>query len=153
MSSMDIGLAAGDYLTPEFSHATVADAMRHGVISCPPGMPLRAVARMMAHHHVHSVVVTGRQADRSGHIGERPWGIVSDFDIVRAADSIDDLTAGEIAPADVPTVQPDTPLQEAARLMGERGIGHLVVVTALTGNPTGVISTLDIAGNLAWARA
>ena len=153
MSTSEIGLATGDYLTPEFSHARVSDAMRHGVIGCPPDMPLRAVARMMASNHVHSIVVTGRQADASGHLDERAWGVISDIDIVRSAEAIDDLTAGEIATTEVPTVRPDAPLADAARFMSERGIAHLVVVTALTGHPIGVISTLDIAGNLAWARA
>ena len=152
MSVNEIGLAAGDYLTPDFSRATVADAMRHGVITCPPDLPLRAVARMMATHHVHSVVIVGREIDRAGHVGERPWGIVTDLDLVRAANAADDLTAGEIAATEVATVHPDAPLADAARTMGERGLAHLVVVSALTGQPVGVVSTLDVAGNLAWAR-
>jgi CBS domain-containing protein len=152
MNGSEIGLAAGDYLTPDFTRASVMDAMRHGVITCPPDMPLRAVARMMATHHVHSVVITGREPDRSGHLAERPWGVVSDLDLVRSADRVDDLMAGEIAPVDVPTVRADTPLAEAARAMAEQGVTHLVVVTAMTGQPIGVISSLDIAGNLAWAR-
>jgi CBS domain-containing protein len=152
MSASEIGFTAGDYLTPEFTRATVADAMRHGVIACPPEMPLRGVARMMATHHVHSVVVTGREVDRAGHARDRPWGIVTDLDVARSAGTIDDLTAAEIAAADIPAVHPDTPLVDAARAMTERGVAHLVVVTPVTGQPVGVISTLDIAGNLAWAR-
>ena len=152
MSASEIDLAAGDQLTPSFERAKVSDAMRHGVIACPPSMPLRAVARMMATNHVHSVVITGPQIDRSGHSGEHAWGVVTDMDLARSADSADDLMAGEVATIDVPTVHPDTPLSEAARKMAELGAGHLVVVTPLTGRPVGVISTLDVAGNLAWAR-
>ena len=152
MSTSQIGLAAGDYLTPQFDRATVADAMRHGVIGCPPDTPLRAVARMMATHHVHCVVITGHELDSGGHVVERPWGLVTDLDVARAADAVDDLTAGEIAKADAPTVRPETPLPEAARTMAEQGLAHLVAVDALSGQPVGVISTLDVAGNLAWAR-
>jgi CBS domain-containing protein len=152
MTGAEVGLASGDFLTPEFSRATVADAMRHGVIACPPDLPLRTVARMMATHHVHCIVVTGHEVDRSGHIGERAWGIVTDLDVTRAAGSIDVMTAGEAAASDVPTAKADTPLPEAARTMGEAGVSHLVIVTPLTGQPIGVLSTLDVAGNLAWAR-
>jgi CBS domain-containing protein len=148
MSGSQIGLAGGDYLTPEFTHATVADAMRHGVIACPPGMPLRAVARMMATNHVHSVVVIDRPGDTRG----RAWGIVTDLDVTGSAAAIDDLMAGEVAVAAVPTVHPDAPLADAARVMTEQGVAHLVVVMPSTDQPIGVISTLDIAGNLAWAR-
>lgn len=152
MSGSEIGLSGGDYLTTEFGRANVADAMRHGVIACPPEMPLRAVAQIMATHHVHSVVVTGREVDRNGEVGERAWGIVTDIDLVRSAGAIADLTAGEVATLDVPTIHSDAPLPDAARAMVERGVTHLVVVTPLTRRPAGVISTLDIAGNLAWAR-
>ena len=53
----------GGYLTPCFEHATVADAMRTGVMSCPHDVPATTVARMMATHHIHSVVVEGAHND------------------------------------------------------------------------------------------
>ena len=148
----EIALAAGDQLTPSFERATVADAMRHGVIDCAPSVPLRAVARIMATNHVHCVVVTGREVDRTGHIGDRAWGIVTDFDVVRAAARADDLVAAEAASIDLPTVGPDEPLANAARLLAEHAAGHLVVVDPQSGARMGVVSTLDVAGNLAWAR-
>ena len=152
MATSDISLADGDYLTPEFSRATVADAMRHGVIGCPRDMPLRGVARMMASHHVHSVVVTGRELDAAGQPRKRAWGVVTDLNVTGSAAAIDALTAGDVAVAAVPVVQPDTPLADAARVMTEEGVAHLVVVSSESGEPVGVISTLDIAGNLGWAR-
>lgn len=143
---------ARDPRTPAFEHATVADAMRHGVISCPPDMPLRAVARMMAGHHVHSVVVTGRELDDAGRIRKRAWGIVTDLDLAGAGAAIDDVTAGEVAVAAVPVVTPGASLSDAARVMAEERVAHLVVVSPDSGEPIGVISTLDVAGNLGWAR-
>ena len=61
----------GSYLTPSFEHARVADAMRTGVITCPPDTSMESVARIMATNHVHAVVTTGLA-------GGAPWGIVSD---------------------------------------------------------------------------
>lgn len=39
----------------------------------------------------------------------------------------------------------DEPLQNAAQLMSEHGVSHLVVVEGAGGYPLGVLSTLDIA--------
>jgi CBS domain-containing protein len=49
----------GDFLTPSYEHASVADAMTPGVITCPPDTSMEAVARIMATNRVHAVVITG----------------------------------------------------------------------------------------------
>ena len=141
----------GSYLMPAFERATVADLMRPGVMSCAPDAPLLTVAQTMATHHVHSVVVAGIATDASG--GDHlVWGLVSDMDVVRAAESgIEGHTAADDARTEVVTVDPKTSLVEAARLMDEHGTAHLIVTSA--GQPAGVISSLDIAGALAWGRA
>lgn len=141
----------GSYLTPSIETATVADAMRVGVMSCEPDAPATAVARMMGTHHIHAVVVEGIHRDPIR--GEElRWGVVSDTDLLRAArDGIEGLTAAEIAATEPITVEPSLPLAEAMRLMDEHGTTHLVV--ADQGRPIGILSTLDVAGVLAWGRA
>jgi CBS domain-containing protein len=151
-NASDLSLEAGDQLTPAYEHAHVVDAMRPGIFTCPARTPLTVIARTMATHHVHSVVVTGRELDDAGEVRERAWGIVTDEDLIRAADEAEDMTAAYVASTDVRTVTPGTPLREAAHVMTEERISHLVVVDADTGQPVGVLSSLDIAGNLAWAR-
>jgi CBS domain-containing protein len=133
----------GSYLTPCFQHATVADAMRIGVLSCPPDVPATTVARMMATHHIHSVVIDD---------GERlTWGVVSDMDLLSGARAgIDELTAGDIAVSEPVTVEPSLPLDDAVRLMAEHDTAHLIV--ADRGRPVGILSTLDGAGVVAWGR-
>jgi CBS domain-containing protein len=141
----------GSYLMPAFERATVADVMRPGVMSCAPDAPLLTVAQTMATHHVHSVVVAGLSRDdrRGDHL---VWGLMSDMDVVRAAESgIEGLTAADAARTEVVTVEPATRLSEAAQLMDEHATAHLIVVSG--GQPTGVISSLDLAGALAWGRA
>lgn len=141
--------AGGSYRTPAFEHATVADAMRPGVISCPADTPLRKVARMMSEQHIHCVVVA--DLDRSDGLG---WGIVSDVDLLEAAGGeIDDETAGSVAATEPITAPLDESLERAAQLMAEHGVTHLVVVTRGSGHPLGVLSSLDIAGIIAWGRA
>jgi CBS domain-containing protein len=140
----------GSYLLPAFERATVADVMRPGVMSCAPDAPLVTVAQTMATHHVHAVVVAGIARDSGAN--HLIWGLVSDMDIVRAAEAgIEGHTAADAARTEVVTVEPATPLAEAAALMDEHASAHLIVIGG--GHPVGVISSLDIAGALAWGRA
>jgi CBS domain-containing protein len=140
----DIATAPGSPLAPRFEHASVGDVMRRGVISCEPEDSLRSVARIMSSYHVHSVVVA---------LGGDIWGVISANDVVEAAGTPRErLSAGEIAATEVVTVTEDEPLERGAQLMREHEVSH-VIVTARGGKPIGIVSTLDIAGTLAWGEA
>lgn len=137
--------SGASYLTPAFSHANVSDAMRPGVITAAPDASMEDVARAMATNHVHSVVVRG--------IGDgAPWGVVTDLDLLDVAGEAPDRLAGNCASEDLLTVAPDDRLTDAARRMRERGVSHALVVDSEHRQPLGVLSTLDIAGVVAWAR-
>jgi CBS domain-containing protein len=141
----------GSFVTPAFEHATVADAMHHGVMSVAPQAPLVAVARTMAMSHVHCVLVAGIAPAPDGGRERLVWRLVTDMDIVRIAGAGDGVTtAGEAARSDAVTIEPSAPLIEAAQLMDERGVAHLLVIAR--GEPVGVLSSVDIAGVIAWGR-
>ncbi len=119
----------------------VGDVMRHGTLTCQAETPLRTVARMMAEHRVHSVVVT----DLDG-VSERPWGIVTSSDLLRvpaAGGDLATLTAGTTAGTELLTVPPTLMVDQAARLMAEHEVSHVVVVDE--DKPVGVLSSLDVA--------
>ena len=105
----------------------------------------------MSTHHVHCIVVRGAAEDEAD---ESPvWGIISDFDLVRAGirpDAPD--TAAALARQPVISVETTAALREAAELMMTKGTGHVVAVNPQTGHPVGILSTLDIAGVLAWGE-
>jgi CBS domain-containing protein len=129
---------------PQFEQATVLDAMRLGVVTCQPETPLREVARILATYRIHSVVVSEIE-------GDRPWGLVTDLDLAAAAGrDLDALTARELARGELVTVGADETLARAAQLMAEHEVAHVVVVQPHSGQPVGVLSTLDLAGVLAW---
>jgi CBS domain-containing protein len=137
----------GSYRTPRLEHARVEDAMRYGIFSCPADASLREAARTMSLHHVHTIVVSD-PADGS------PWGLLTDDALVSALlDPDGDRPLRDIAERDLSTISSDEPLTAAAELMRERGIAHLVVRDAHSGRPTGMLSTLDLAGILAWGEA
>jgi CBS domain-containing protein len=135
----------GSYLTPSFEHARVADAMRTGVISCPPDTSMEDVARIMASNRVHAVVITGLA-------GGAPWRIVSDRDLLGVAPEARDRLAGSCAVDDPLMVKPSDRLADAVALMRERDLTHLVVGDPGSGHPIGILSTLDVAGIVAWGR-
>jgi CBS domain-containing protein len=135
----------GSYLTPAFEHARVADAMRAGVISCPPDTSMHVVARMMATNHVHAVVV-------SGLAGRGPWGVVTDRDLLAVAPEASDCLAGSCATPDPVMVKPSESLRVAVGLMREHGVTHLLVGDPESDHPIGVLSSLDVAGIVGWGR-
>jgi CBS domain-containing protein len=124
----------------ELRSGTVGEAMTPGVLTCLPVTPLRDVARMMARHRVHAIVVLADD-DRL-----HPWGVVSDLDLVGAIGTC--ANAGVVAASPVVTVTPDLALEQAAMLMAENQTSHLLVRSDM-GLPVGVLSTLDIARALA----
>jgi len=126
-----------------FGQARVRDVMTDGVVSCPPDMPLRAVAAIMARERIHSVVVFNGGP-------ERAWAIVSDLDVVSAASAdMDRESARAVAGTPVVTVGPNESLTRVVQLMSEYQTTHLVVVEPDTDRPVGVVSSLDIAAILA----
>jgi CBS domain-containing protein len=135
----------GSYLTPSFEHARVADAMRPGVITCPPDATMGTVARIMAAEHVHSVVVTGLE-------GDRPWGVVGDRDLLASARDAHDKPASWCANTEIVSVLPGDTLEAAVDLMQAHGVTHLLVGDPASGPPIGVLSSLDVAGIVAWGR-
>ena len=120
---------------------TVLNALQLDLIECPADADVRTIARAMAEHTVHCVVVRNHESGA--------WGIVSDLDLVAAAlvRDLDDQSAGGSAGTPVVMVTPDETLERAAQLMTEHGTTHLVVVDAGR-RPVGILSTLDVAAAL-----
>ena len=141
----------GSYLLPHFDHASVSDAMHPGILSCDAEASLTEVARMMSTHHVHCIVVEGIPGGEGG--GSPAWGIISDLDLLRAGigEAAPD-TAVELAQQEVVRVPTTAPLRTAAELMLTKDTSHVVAFNPETNRPVGILSTLDIAGVLAWGE-
>jgi CBS domain-containing protein len=119
----------------------VSDAMHAGVVTCAPGTSLQAVARTMAAHRIHAVVVP---------IDEAPgWGLVSDLELIAAAVAGNASTAGDIVTHPGLYVTPADDVAQVARLLQQNRLHHLIVLEHGGGRPVGIISTLDVADVLA----
>ena len=135
----------------DLDRLTVADVMRAGLVSCPDATPLAEVADAMVAHRVHAVFVPAVREDPV--YGDViAWALVTDLDVARAvAGSVDAATAGELATAAAPVVRRDASLRQAAELMAERGVTHLIVAEGLL--PEGVIAALDVARAVSATRS
>lgn len=121
---------------------SVKDVMTREIVTVRPSHTIAEVAGMMARHKTGSLVVT-EDRDIVGIITERDVvGVVAQGNDPR------DVSVGEVMSKDVVTVDPETPLRDAARLMVERWFRHLPVVTG-GGSLVGVLSIRDVAGLVA----
>jgi predicted transcriptional regulator len=123
----------------------VRDCMHHGIFGCDPEASLLEVAAIMSTHRVHALLVHG---DRT-----REAQIVSDNDVLAGAARGDAFSAKDIAATEVLWTAADRSLREAAQLMTEHGVSHLIVRDTASGEPIGVISTTDILGAYAYPAA
>ncbi len=101
----------------------------------------------MSLHHVHAVVVSD---PASGSM----YGILTDGALLNAMlDGDPERLLSEVTEREPDTISSSEPLPLAAQLMREEGIAHLIVRDAESGQPTGMLSTLDVMGILAWGEA
>lgn len=122
------------------SEVLVRDVMNTPVIFVYPFHTVREAAAIMVEKNVGSVIVV----DDAG----RLMGIVTRTDILKhvVAKGLnpDNIRIGDIMSRNPYYVLADTPLEEAARLMGLKGIGHLPVLDSKTFKPIGMLSKRDI---------
>ena len=135
-STTDVASVA-DTGSPIFATTRVGAVMHRGVITCSPNCSGLTVARILAAHRIHSVVVISP--------GARPK-IVTDAEIASAlfGGTLATSSATEIAKPAAILVRDDT-LSHATRCMHEHETTHAVVVDGPElQRAVGVLSVLDI---------
>lgn len=129
---------------------TVADVMTKDVVTVAEDTPFKAVAAVLAEHHISAVPVRGPYG---GIVG-----IVSETDLLRKEEfqrrphrpwqrgatrtKADALTAELLMSSPAVTIERDCTLDEAARLMAARRITRLVVVDG--DQLTGIVTRSDL---------
>jgi CBS domain-containing protein len=117
---------------------SIRDVMTANPTSCQPSTTIVEAAKVMAQEDVGPVPIVE---------GGRVVGLVTDRDLVVRvlAEGRDpnSTTIGEIASADLVTVEPDTNLDEALTLMGQNQVRRLPVVEG--GQLVGIVAQADVA--------
>ena len=131
-------LARRTHVNRGLGSVRVEEAMHPGLISCRANASVGAVARVLAGHRIHAVVLED---------GEGGWKVVTDLDLAGAiADrELADTSAAAISKTTPVFVDPDETLERAVEILAERGAHQLVVLGRSSHRPVGVVSTLDIA--------
>lgn len=125
----------------------VANRMSHPVITVRPDLPIQEALELMRKEHVRRFPVV----DASGEL----VGIVSEPDLLNASPSdatslnvweinylMSKITVGRVMSKEVVTVDEDTPIETAARIMGDYKIGGLPVLRQ--GKVVGIITETDL---------
>ncbi|MCD6400480.1 MAG: CBS domain-containing protein [Anaerolineales bacterium] len=124
----------------------VGDRMSKPVITVPPNMPITEAIEMMRREHIRRAPVIEKG---------KLIGIVTDIDLLNASPSpattlsiwemnylISKITVGEVMTRDIFTIEEDTPIEEAARIMADNKIGGLPVIR--NNRVVGIITETDI---------
>jgi CBS domain-containing protein len=107
------------------------------VVTIKPDADVRELIAQLAEHNVGALIVSSN--------GESVDGIVSERDVVRHLHhdgTVINNTVGAIMTAVVETCDKDTPLDDLMKIMTERRIRHVPVVT--DGKLSGIISIGDV---------
>jgi acetoin utilization protein AcuB len=124
----------------------VGERMSRPVISVTPEMPINDVLAMFRNEHIRRAPVI-----KDGKL----VGIVSERDLLNASPSsvttlsvwelnylISKVTVKNVMAKKVVTVDQDTPIEEAARIMADKKIGGVPVMSG--GNVVGIITETDL---------
>jgi CBS domain-containing protein len=114
----------------------VSDVMTRWIATTEPGRSLRDAATIMSKAKTGSVIITTKG---------KPVGIVTEGDVSRALSSgadRDEATVKKVMSRRLITISPDKRVEEAAKLMAERGIKKLPVVEE--GRLVGIVTQTDI---------
>lgn len=125
----------------------VRERMSRPVITAQSEMPIQEALRLMQREHIRRLPVVNKRGGLEG--------IVSEIDLLQASPSsatslsvweltylLSKITIKEIMQRDVITVNEDTPIEEAARIMADNKIGGMPVVQ--DGKVVGIITETDL---------
>jgi acetoin utilization protein AcuB len=130
----------------------VQDHMISPAITVMPDMPFQEALKMMQEYRFRRLPVV----DKKGKL----IGIVSERDLLNASPSpvttlsiweltyeLSKIQVEELMTKEVVTTTPDSPIEDAARLMVEKNVGGLPVIND-DNEPVGIITDRDIFGTL-----
>jgi len=121
--------------------ARIADLATPEVVTVNREVSVKEAAALMREQNVGSIVVVEQQGGR-----DLPVGIITDRDVTYEVVALDleasDVKVGDVMSLDLVTINHDTELGAALRVMGQQGIRRLPVVDA-EGALAGVFSLDD----------
>jgi len=118
--------------------ATIQDVMTTNLVTCPSSATIADAARLMRDRNIGDVLVTRD--------GDKLAGIVTDRDLVvrcLADGAAADATLDRACTGELVSVTPDSSIDDAAKVMRERSVRRLAVVSE--GRAVGIVTLGDLA--------
>jgi len=120
----------------------VVRLMRRGAVTCGEDVSIRKVAQIMAVNSAHYCVVINQKHE--------VLGIISSRSILKAfGRDLDQTRAADILLPHTFTITPNTPIEEAVRLMDRRKIEHVIVTQPGNRTVLGLLHAEDIVDKMA----
>jgi CBS domain-containing protein len=121
----------------EWQRMYVVNIMSTAIVTATPWLPAARLVELLVDENIGAVPVI----DGEGY----PLGIVTRADVLEEdeLDIADEVTAEELMRRSPLTVEPTTPISEAARLMARQRVHHLLVVDG-AGRLVGLLSSFDV---------
>ncbi len=111
-------------MSEELTGLRVRDIMTPDPVTVTPDTLVTDVARIMMDNGIGSVIVV----DKDGN----PVGIITEQDLISRVLAVKrhpaEVRARDVMSSPLIMVDPDMPLKDAAKIMADKGIGHLPVV-------------------------
>jgi len=117
----------------------VRDVMKRGVITVSFDTPVSEIAKLLVKEDVSGIAVT---APDDGVVG-----VISEIDVIKFFDQDwDTLTAEEVMSTFVRTIDPETTIRKAAKIMRDLNIHRLLIlsVSPAPGIPIAILAASDI---------
>jgi predicted transcriptional regulator len=121
----------------------VSEAMTRGIISVSEGMDLKEAAEVLTDHNISGAIVVDSF--------NKPVGVISGIDIAKTlVEGKKDLKMKDIMSRTIYTVDPETSLKDAAKIINKNRVHRLFVYPGdqgfkeINGVPLGIITTGDI---------
>jgi CBS domain-containing protein len=124
-------------------HAYVRDIMTTSVVTVRPGTPYREIAARFREHRVSGFPVTAEDGTVIGVVSESDLLALAAGRHRRGHRAAGQVTAGDLMTHPAVTVNPDNPVQAAARLMHSHRLQRLPVVDR-KGRLQGIVSRSDV---------
>jgi acetoin utilization protein AcuB len=126
----------------------VQDHMISPAITVMPDMPFQEALKMMQEYRFRRLPVVDKKGKLIGIVSERDLlnaspSPVTSLSIWELTYELSKIQVEELMTKEVVTTTPDTPIEDAARLMVEKNVGGLPVING-DNEPVGIITDRDI---------
>lgn len=111
---------------------TAKDIMTTTVITVKASTPIKELATLLSKHNISGVPVLDDE-------GRSVIGVVTEADILKKPQGV---RVADIMSKEVVSVGPDTPVEEIAKILAEKGIKRVPVISE--GKLVGIVSRADI---------